>query len=72
MLDFIIGLLIDLALIGGTFLLILSFFKKFKKHRTKMFIASVVLIVIGLIFLDTAALSEAYQKGMEWGESNIR
>ena len=52
--------------------MILSFFKKFKKHRTKMFIASVVLIVIGLIFLDTAALSEAYQKGMEWGESNIR
>ena len=67
MIDFISGLLIDLSLIGGVILVVLSFFQKYKKHRAKMVIAGIVLFAIGILFLDSAALSEAYQNGFEWG-----
>ena len=67
MIDFISGLLVDLSLIGGVILVVLSFFRKYKKHRLKMVIAGVVLLAIGILFLDTAALSEAYQNGLERG-----
>ena len=71
MIDFISGLLVDLSLIGGVILVVLSFFQKYKKHRLKMVIAGLVLFTVGIIFLDTAALSEAYQNGVEWGRGNL-
>lgn len=67
MLDFIGGLLIDLSLIAGAILFVMSFFQKYKKHKLKMLIAGVILIAIGIIFFDMAAISEAYQNGVEWG-----
>jgi len=67
MLDIIGRLFIDISLIGGIILFVLSFSKKFRKHRSKMLIASVLFIIVGLIFFDSAALSEAYQRGRETG-----
>ena len=70
MLEFIIGLLIDLSLIGGIILCGLSFSKKYRKHRSKMLVASLILIAVGLIFMDYSALKEAYQSGIEYGRNN--
>ena len=70
MLDFIGGLLIDLSLIVGIILFVMSFFEKYKEHKSKMLVVSLSLIAIGLIFFDISAVSEAYQNGVEWGESN--
>lgn len=70
MFDFISGLLIDLSLITGIILLIMSFTTKFKKHKSKMIIAGMVLIGVGLTFFDTTALYEAYQNGVDWGKNN--
>lgn len=69
MLEFISGLLIDLSLIGGIILFGISFSKKFRKHRTKMLVASLILVAVGLMFLDYSALSEAYQSGFESGKN---
>jgi len=68
MIEFISGLLVDLCLIGGIILLLISLRKKYKEHRVKMIVLSVILIAVGLIFLDTGALSEAYQRGTEAAE----
>jgi len=68
MIEFISGLLVDLCLIGGVILLLISLRKKYKEHRVKMIVLSVILIAVGLIFLDTGALSEAYQRGTEAAE----
>jgi len=68
MIEFISGLLADLCLIGGVILLLISLRKKYKEHRVKMIVLSVILIAVGLIFLDTGALSEAYQRGTEAAE----
>jgi len=65
MIEFISGLLVDLSLFGGVILLLISLNKKYKEQRLKMIAASVILIAVGLIFLDTGALSEAYQRGTE-------
>ena len=70
MVEFIGGLLIDLSLIAGFILFVMSFFKKYKKHKSKMRLIGMTLIVIGLIFFDTSALSEAYQNGIDWGKNN--
>jgi hypothetical protein len=69
MLEFISGLLIDFSLIGGIILFGLSFSKKYRKHKAKMLVASLILIAVGFIFLDYSALSEAYQSGLESGRS---
>ncbi len=71
MIEFISGLLVDLCLIGGVILLLISLKKKYKEQRLKMIIVSVILIAVGLIFLDTGALSEAYQRGTEAAEGMI-
>lgn len=63
--DFISGLFIDLSLLGGIVLFIMSFFKKYKKYRYKMMIVGVALIVIWIAFVNTASLQEAYQEGYE-------
>jgi hypothetical protein len=68
MIEFISGLLVDLCLIGGIILLLISLKKKFKEQRLKMIVISVILIAVGLIFLDTEALNEAYQRGREAAE----
>lgn len=65
MIEFISGLLVDLCLIGGVILLLISLKKKYNEQRLKMIIVGVILIAVGLIFLDTGALSEAYQRGTE-------
>ena len=67
--DLISGLFTELCLFGGVILFALSFAQKFNKHKSKMLIVSVLLIAVGLIFFDTAAVSEAYQQGYEWGKS---
>jgi hypothetical protein len=48
----------------------MSFTQKFRKHKSKMLITGLALIAVGLVFLDTSVLSEAYQKGFEWGKNN--
>ena len=68
MIEFISGLLVDLCLIGGIILLLISLKKKFKEQRLKMIVVSVILIAVGLIFLDTGALTEAYERGREAAE----
>ncbi|MDZ7720867.1 MAG: hypothetical protein U5K72_18760 [Balneolaceae bacterium] len=70
MLEFIGGLLVDLCLFGGIALFGMSFFKKFKKHQFKMIIFSIVLLVLWIVFIDMAALSEAFQQGVEAGRGN--
>ncbi|MEX2398499.1 MAG: hypothetical protein WD432_00405 [Candidatus Saccharimonadales bacterium] len=70
MLEFISGLLVDLSLIGGIALLGMSFFKKFKKHQSKMIVCSIVLLVIWIMFVDMVAISEAFQQGFEAGKGN--
>lgn len=65
----LIGILVDLSLIAGIVLFVISFLKKYKKHKMKMMIAGLVLIAIGLIFFDVSAIQEAYQSGMEAGGS---
>jgi len=69
MIEFISGLLVDLCLIGGIILLLISLKKKFKEQRLKMIVVSVILIAVGLIFLDTGALTEAYERGREAAEA---
>lgn len=71
MIEFISGLLVDLCLIGGVILLLTSLRKKFKEQRLKMIALSVILIAVGLIFLDTGALNEAYQRGAEFDRDVI-
>ncbi|XWN36435.1 MAG: hypothetical protein ROO71_10800 [Balneola sp.] len=61
----LIGILVDLSLIGGLILFTISFLEKYKKHKMKMMIIGLVLIVIGLIFIDVSAIQEAYQSGLE-------
>jgi len=61
--EFIGGLLVDLSLFGGIALFGMSFFKKFKKHQSKMIISSIVLLAIWIVFIDMAALSDAFQQG---------
>lgn len=65
----LIGVLVDLSLIGGIILFLISFLEKYKKHKMKMIIIGLALIVIGLIFIDVSAIQEAYQNGMEAGAS---
>lgn len=65
MIEFISGLLIDLSILGGLIVFGLSFSGKYKKHRSKMLVASLILIAVGLMFLDYSALKEAYQSGLE-------
>jgi len=61
--EFIGGLLVDLSLFGGIALFGMSFFKKFKKHQSKMIISSIVLLAIWIVFIDMTALSDAFQQG---------
>ena len=68
--NFISGLFIDLSLLVGIVLFVMSFTQKFRKHKSKMLITGLALIAVGLVFLDTSVLSEAYQKGFEWGKNN--
>ncbi|PAU92637.1 hypothetical protein CK503_15715 [Aliifodinibius salipaludis] len=63
--DFIGGLLVDLSLLGGILLFIMSLFKKYREYRYKMIILGLVLIVIWWVFIDTASLQEAFQQGKE-------
>ncbi len=63
----LIGVLVDLSLIGGIILFLISFLEKYKKHKMKMIIVGLALIAIGLIFIDVSAIHEAYQSGMEAG-----
>ena len=70
MIEFISGVLIDLSLIGGIILCGLSFSKKYRKHRSKMLFASLILIAIGIVFLDYSTLMEAYQTGFESRRNN--
>ncbi len=67
--DLITGILIDLSLIGGVILFLVSFFKKYKEYRLKMLIVSLILIAVGIIFIDISAISEAYQSGLEFGSN---
>lgn len=69
MADLILGLLIDLSFFGGIALIIMSFFKKFEQHRRKIIVAGLLLTALGLIFLDTSAMWEAYQRGVAFGKS---
>lgn len=57
------GIIVDVALIGGLILFCMSFIKKFSPHNTKLLVAGVVLIALGLFFIDTSALYEAFQSG---------
>ncbi|WP_441000032.1 hypothetical protein [Fodinibius sp. SL11] len=63
--DFIDELLVDLCFIGGIIIFIISFFKKYREYRYAMMLIGVLLVFIGLIFLDTGSLQEVYQKGYE-------
>ncbi|WP_234572755.1 hypothetical protein [Rhodohalobacter sp. 614A] len=65
MLNFITGLLIDLSFFGGIILSVMSFFNRYKQHRFKLLTVGLILVTIGIIFLDTSAISEAFQKGRE-------
>lgn len=65
----LVGILVDLSLIGGIILFLISFLEKYKKHKMKMIIVGLVLIAIGLIFIDVSAIQEAYQSGMDAGTS---
>ncbi|NGP88465.1 hypothetical protein [Fodinibius halophilus] len=70
MLDFIIGLLVDLSLLGGIILFFMSFSKKFREYRSKLLIVSVVLITVGILSIDVASLSEAFQEGQRWASTH--
>jgi cytochrome c biogenesis protein CcdA len=63
--DFFTGLLVDLSLFGGIILFIMSFFKKYRDNRYKMMIIGIILVIVGLVFLDYASLQEAYLEGYE-------
>lgn len=63
--DFITGLLVDLSFFGGIILFIMSFFKKYRENRYKMMVLGIILVIIGLVFLDYASLQEAYREGYE-------
>ncbi|WP_445664031.1 hypothetical protein [Fodinibius sp. AD559] len=63
--DVIGGLLVDLSLLGGIILFIMSFFKKYREYRYKMIIFGLILIVIWWAFIDTTSLQEAAQQGKE-------
>ena len=65
MLEFIGELFMDVSLFVGIILLALSFSKKFRRYRSRMLVASVALIAVGIIFFDSTAVSEAYQSGKE-------
>jgi uncharacterized membrane protein HdeD (DUF308 family) len=65
MLDIISGLLVDLSLLGGVILCIMSFFNRYKQYRFKLLIMGLILLTVGIVFVDTAALSAAFQKGAE-------
>lgn len=69
MTNLLIGLFLDLSFFGGIALIIMSFFKKFEKHRYKMIVVGLLLTAIGIIFLDTDSMREAYKRGMEFGKS---
>lgn len=53
---FIGGLLVDLSLLGGIILFIMSLFKKYREYRYRMIMFGLVLIVIWWLFIDTASL----------------
>jgi len=65
----LVGILVDLSLIGGVILFFMGFLEKYKNHKMKMLIVGLVLIVIGLIFIDWSAIYEAYQNGLQAGAS---
>ena len=70
MFDFLTGLLTELSILAGITLFIMSFSKKYKNHKVKMITVGVVLVIIGIVFIDTAGISEAYQQGVEFVKNN--
>lgn len=65
MFNFMLGVLVDVSLIGGVILFFMSFSKKYKSRQTTLLIAGMVLVILGLIFLDSSALYDSFQKGYE-------
>ncbi len=63
--DFVLGLLLDIAIIAGIVLLVLSVRKKHRARRFKMVLVGIFLVATGLVFLDWDELSEAYDRGYD-------
>lgn len=65
MINFFSYFLTDMILLSGILLLILGFLHRFREHRFKMMAAGVILLVIGVAYLDMAALAEAFESGRQ-------
>lgn len=68
MFDFILGIFLDLLLISGVILLLISPFQKFKEYRKLLIPLGVLFIVFGIVFTDWNAVREAYWEGVRWAK----
>lgn len=69
MFDFTLGIFLDLLLISGVILLLISPFKKFKEHRKTLVPMAILFIVVGIAFIDWNAVEEAYWEGVQWANN---
>lgn len=65
MVDFFSGIFLDLLLISGILLLLMSPFKKFKEYRKVMIPLGILFVIIGLTFFDWNAAREAFWEGYQ-------
>jgi uncharacterized protein YqhQ len=68
MIDFIFGIFLDLLLICGVILLLVSPFKKYQEYRKILVPIAILFIVIGIAFIDWNAVQEAYREGARWAK----
>jgi uncharacterized membrane protein SirB2 len=68
MFDFILKIFLDLLLVSGVILLLISPFKKFKDYRKILVPMAILFIVIGIAFIDWNAVQEAYREGARWAK----
>ncbi|MCG2588100.1 hypothetical protein [Rhodohalobacter sulfatireducens] len=69
MFDFILEIFLDLSLISGVILLLISPFKKFKEHRKILVPMAILFIVISIAFIDWNAVGEAYWEGYHFAKN---
>jgi hypothetical protein len=70
MFEFLSGLFLDLSLIGGIILLLISPFQKFREHRKILIPIGLVLVIIGITFIDWNALREGFWDGYNAANGN--
>ena len=68
---YILETIVELGLLVGIAFVIMSFFDHYRKHRVKLLIGGIVLIALGIIFIDWSAAIDAFQRGKEAAQSSV-